>query len=67
MPDKTQAAKAEAFRALHEEGVFVLSNAWDEGSAVLIAQAGAEALGTTSAGVSWAQGRPTARSSQRTR
>lgn len=57
MTDKIQRVRAKAFRGLHDEGTFVLPNAWDAGSAVLIARAGAPAVGTTSAGVSWAQGR----------
>jgi len=52
-----QHARAAAFRSLHESGVFVLPNAWDAGSAVLIAAAGAPAIATTSAGVSWSLGR----------
>jgi len=55
---REQSAKAEAFRALHESGTLVLPNAWDAGSAVLIAQAGARAIATTSGGISWAAGRP---------
>ena len=55
---REQGAKAEAFRALHESGTLVLPNAWDAGSAVLIAQAGARAIATTSGGISWAAGRP---------
>src|ERR1700735_4924739 len=54
----TQHARAAALRALHEEGTFVLPNAWDAGSAVMIAAAGAQAIATTSAGVSWSLGRP---------
>lgn len=53
-----QHARAAAFRALHRSGLFVLPNAWDAGSAVLIAAAGAPAIATTSAGVSWSLGRP---------
>lgn len=49
--------KAAAFRALHDTGVLVLPNAWDAGSAVLIAQAGAAAIATTSGGVAWSLGR----------
>lgn len=49
--------KAAAFRALHDTGVLVLPNAWDAGSAVLIAQAGASAIATTSGGVAWSLGR----------
>jgi 2-methylisocitrate lyase-like PEP mutase family enzyme len=56
--DTQQSAKADAFRALHAEGIFVLPNAWDAGSAVMIAAAGAPAIATTSAGVSWSRGRP---------
>ncbi|MHC0429398.1 isocitrate lyase/PEP mutase family protein [Streptomyces sp. O3] len=50
--------KAEALRALHADGVFVLPNAWDAGSAALIARAGAKAVATTSGGVSWSLGHP---------
>jgi 2-methylisocitrate lyase-like PEP mutase family enzyme len=53
-----QHAKAAAFRSLHQSGVLVLPNAWDAGSAVMIAAAGAPAIATTSAGVSWSLGRP---------
>jgi len=53
-----QHRKAATFRALHDSGVFVLPNAWDAGSAVLIAGAGAQAIATTSAGISWSLGRP---------
>jgi 2-methylisocitrate lyase-like PEP mutase family enzyme len=53
-----QQARAASLRALHESGVLVLPNAWDAGSAVLIAQAGAKAIATTSGGVSWSLGRP---------
>jgi 2-methylisocitrate lyase-like PEP mutase family enzyme len=52
-----QRARAAAFRSLHHGGVFVLPNAWDAGSAALIAAAGAPAIATTSAGVSWSLGR----------
>lgn len=50
--------KAKAFRALHAEGVLVLPNAWDAGSAAVIAAAGAKAIATSSGGVSWSAGRP---------
>ena len=37
----SQAAKAEAFRALHSApGTFLMPNAWDAGSAKLLAAAG---------------------------
>jgi 2-methylisocitrate lyase-like PEP mutase family enzyme len=51
-------AKARNFRALHADSILVLPNAWDVGSAVLMAQAGAPAIATTSAGVAWSLGRP---------
>ena len=47
----TQAEKGAAFRALHARpGAFIVANAWDAGSARLLARAGFEALATTSAG-----------------
>lgn len=49
-------AQARAFRALHADGPLVLPNAWDPGSARAIEAAGAKAVATTSAGVSWAEG-----------
>ncbi|MGW4485796.1 isocitrate lyase/PEP mutase family protein [Amycolatopsis sp. NPDC004368] len=49
--------KAKKFRSLHAEPMVVLPNAWDAGSAAVIAHAGAPALATTSGGVSWALGR----------
>lgn len=54
----TQSEKARAFHALHDDGVLVLPNAWDVASAVLVRDAGARAVATTSAGVSWSQGTP---------
>ena len=54
----TQLEKAERFRALHErEGVFVIPNPWDIGSARLLAGLGFEALATTSAGFANSLGR----------
>jgi 2-methylisocitrate lyase-like PEP mutase family enzyme len=52
-----QADAAARFRALHDERPLVLANAWDVGSARIIERAGAQAVATTSAGVSWSQGR----------
>jgi 2-methylisocitrate lyase-like PEP mutase family enzyme len=54
----SQRAKATALSSLHGSGIFVLPNAWDAGSAAMIAAAGARAIATTSAGVSWSLGRP---------
>ncbi|ADB30963.1 PEP phosphonomutase [Kribbella flavida DSM 17836] len=47
--------KASALRALDP---LVLPNAWDAASAVVIAEAGAPAIATTSGGVAWSLGRP---------
>ncbi|HYH82482.1 MAG TPA: isocitrate lyase/phosphoenolpyruvate mutase family protein [Longimicrobium sp.] len=53
-----QSDRAARFRALHEQRPLVLPNAWDAASARVIELAGAQAIATTSAGVSWALGRP---------
>jgi len=53
----TQKERVAHFRRLHENGPLVLPNAWDAASARVIELAGAHAIGTTSAGVSWAHGR----------
>jgi 2-methylisocitrate lyase-like PEP mutase family enzyme len=45
------------FRELHAQGLFVMPNAWDAGSARLLAAAGFEALATTSGGFAWSLGR----------
>jgi 2-methylisocitrate lyase-like PEP mutase family enzyme len=55
--DQRQTEKAASFRALHGRGLLVLPNAWDAASAALIARAGAQAIATTSAGISWSVGR----------
>ncbi|MET8223685.1 isocitrate lyase/PEP mutase family protein [Streptomyces sp. NPDC004082] len=50
-------ASAVAFRALHVPGrPLVLPNAWDTVSALLVEDAGAAALATTSAGIAWELG-----------
>jgi 2-methylisocitrate lyase-like PEP mutase family enzyme len=49
-------SNAEAFRRLHQDGLLLLANAWDAGSARLIESVGARAIATTSAGVAWAHG-----------
>ena len=58
MAGTTQQAAAERLRALHAAGVLVLPNAWDAGSAAVIALAGAQAIATTSGGIAWSLGRP---------
>ncbi len=48
-----------AFLALHHaDRGFVMPNAWDAGSAVLLASEGFAALGTTSAGIAFSLGKP---------
>jgi len=54
----TQAEQARAFHALHHDGLLILPNAWDAGSARIIEEAGAKAIATSSAAVSWAHGYP---------
>ena len=47
------------FRDLHQQqGVFVMANAWNPGSAMLLEEAGFAALGTTSAGIAFSHGLP---------
>src|SRR6266550_1834539 len=48
---------AAQFRQLHERRPLILANAWDAASARVIEAAGAPAIATTSAGVSWSYGR----------
>jgi 2-methylisocitrate lyase-like PEP mutase family enzyme len=56
---RTQAARAAAFRALHERpGAFIIPNPWDAGTARLLAALGFEALATTSLGLANSLGRP---------
>ena len=58
MKDKLQAEKALRFKQLHErEGLLVIPNPWDAGSAKLLAAMGFEALATTSAGLAWMLGK----------
>ena len=54
----TQQEKAQLFAKMHEQGCFVLANAWDLPSAALIVEAGYPCLATTSAGVAFVQGVP---------
>lgn len=58
MVGKGQEAAAEWLRELHTGDVLVLPNAWDAGSAAMVALAGAQAIATTSGGVAWSLGRP---------
>ncbi|MFI6321068.1 oxaloacetate decarboxylase [Nonomuraea sp. NPDC050556] len=45
------------FRELHQDGCFLLPNAWDVGSARVLEAAGFPALATTSAGIAFSLGR----------
>jgi 2-methylisocitrate lyase-like PEP mutase family enzyme len=47
--------RAAAFRSLHS-GCFVMPNAWDAGSAIVLAEAGFAAIATTSAGIAFSLG-----------
>ncbi len=50
---------AEKFSKLHTDGdTFVMANAWNAGSAVLLEEAGFQAIGTTSAGIAFSHGLP---------
>ncbi len=53
----TQAEKGRSFRALHErDGIFIIPNPWDVGTARLLARLGFEALATTSMGFAFSIG-----------
>jgi len=53
----TEEEKAKRFSALHKQaGTFIMPNAWDAGSAIVLANAGFEAIGTTSAGIAFSAG-----------
>ncbi|MCR8556628.1 isocitrate lyase/phosphoenolpyruvate mutase family protein [Mucilaginibacter sp. BJC16-A38] len=55
----TQAIKAETLRTLHQrDGIFVIPNPWDAGSAKILASLGFEALATTSAGLAFSVAKP---------
>ncbi|MFB9241265.1 isocitrate lyase/phosphoenolpyruvate mutase family protein [Massilia antarctica] len=46
------------FHALHTDGLLMLPNCWDAGSARIAAAAGSKALATSSAAVAWSHGYP---------
>jgi 2-methylisocitrate lyase-like PEP mutase family enzyme len=54
--DAALAARRKAFRALHQQGCFVIPNPWDVGSARYLQHLGFAALATTSAGFAFSQG-----------
>lgn len=53
----TTADTRAAFRRMHDDGFFLLPNAWDVGSAVRLERAGFTAIASTSAGAAWAAGK----------
>src|SRR5438046_8596695 len=55
-PMKTELATR--FHELHADGLLLLANAWDAGTARLAQAAGARAVATSSAAVAWAHGWP---------
>jgi 2-methylisocitrate lyase-like PEP mutase family enzyme len=55
--ETTQLQKAQAFRALHERGTFVIANCWDGGSARVLGGLGFPALATSSAAMAATYGR----------
>ena len=57
--DKAQNVKGKVFEDLHSaEGIFVMPNAWNAGSACMLEAAGFPAVGTTSAGIAFCLGLP---------
>jgi len=59
--NKLQIEKALAFKNLHErEGLFIIPNAWDAGSAKILESLGFEAVATTSAGLAFSLAKPDA-------
>jgi 2-methylisocitrate lyase-like PEP mutase family enzyme len=55
---RSTSEKRSAFRALHQEGCFLLPNPWDIGSARLFQSLGFSALASTSTGYAWTMGHP---------
>jgi 2-methylisocitrate lyase-like PEP mutase family enzyme len=60
MPQNEFTARRATFRALHEEGCFVMPNPWDAGTARYLRHLGFPALATTSAGAAFSRGLPDA-------
>ncbi len=59
MDKQTQIAKAKTFHKLHDRSrLLLLPNAWDAGSAALLARHGFPAIATTSGGMAWSLGYP---------
>src|SRR5215471_16170810 len=57
-PQATLANRRKAFRALHDQGCFVIPNPWDVGSARYLQHLEFPALAATSAGFAFSQGLP---------
>ena len=56
---EAQTTKGKVFKGLHSTGgIFVMPNAWNAGSAIMLEAAGFPAVGTTSAGISFSLGLP---------
>ncbi|MCU1222609.1 MAG: hypothetical protein JWQ42_702 [Edaphobacter sp.] len=53
-------ARRAAFRKLHQDGLFVIPNPWDVGTARYLRSLGFKALATTSSGMAFAHGLPDA-------
>ena len=59
MPHSRREDAAATFKALHQAADgFIMPNAWDAGSAILLAEQGFKAIATTSAGIAFSLGRP---------
>jgi len=54
---RTTEQKRADFKALHQQGCFVLPNPWDAGSARMLQHLGFQAIASTSAGYAWSQAR----------
>lgn len=57
MNEDAQIERRKRFRAMHRDGLFVMPNAWDIGSARLLASIGFQAIATTSSGHAASLGR----------
>ncbi len=58
MTQNTAQEKQQAFHDLHKEGCFIMPNAWDAGSAVILQDAGFKATASTSSGFAWTRALP---------
>ena len=58
MITSAQRERAERFMRMHYDGMFVLPNAWDAGSALVFEKQGFQAVATSSAGIAYTYGYP---------